>query len=488
MLERVKATWKKLRSARVEKTQQALGPQLLDLGNLLGLPAAAQRISARENLRDMNPLMHERMQQVCFFLAVTTPFGKRIIQIITDYVVGEGFSVAADDPDVQAVVDRFWNDPVNRMNENLESLFKELITFGELCIPVAVNPVDGFVRLGYIDPQEILEIEFGMLVTGGAAEVSIPVGVRLKAKPSEAEGRQLAIIRTDETFESKSMWQLVGDCFFIAINKAKTASRGISILFSLADWIDVFDQMVFDFADRVRFLNAFIWDYTLKGADKAAVSDYKNELLKAPPKQGGVQVHNEQVEIKATTPDLKGADMRDASNVVKRYGLGGAGLPAWMFADPEDANRATAQEMAGPTGKMFTNYQNIMKRVVGGIVDFVIDQAVAHGVLPEDVDRKYTVQVPDLSVKDIGASATALQAIANAAGVAEDRGWIRGETASRAFQSVLTQVGVESDPEEYDLAQKEKKDREAQQQDALDPQANLADALRKGKPATQVTQ
>jgi len=81
----------------------------------------------------------------------------------------------------------------------------------------------------------------------------------------------------------------------------------------LADWIDVFDQMVFDYADRLRFLNAFVWDYTIKGADPKMVEAFKAELLKSPPRQGGVQVHNDQITIAAATPDLKGADMSEAA-------------------------------------------------------------------------------------------------------------------------------------------------------------------------------
>jgi len=332
--ERIKMAWKQLRQARTAKTEQALDPQLLDLGSLLGLPASAQRLSSRENLRDLNPLMHERMQQVCFFLSVTTPFGKRIIRIMVDHVVGEGFKVLAEDPAVQEVADRFWKDTVNKMEENVDAFCEELLRFGELCIPVAVNPVDGMVRLGYIDPQEIAEIEFGRLTTANAYEISIAVAVRLKAVPGEGEGRRLEIIRTDEDPNSPTFGELKGDCFYFAINKAKSASRGISELFSLADWIDVFDQMVFDFADRIRFLNAFVWDYTFKGADPKTLAEFKKELLKSPPKQGGVQVHNEQVTIAAATPDLKGADMSEASRVVKQYGLGGAGMPSWFFADP----------------------------------------------------------------------------------------------------------------------------------------------------------
>ncbi len=473
------------------RAKEAIAPELFALTAGDSEDPRYRRITSPAVIRDLNPLMQLRMQQVCFYLSVTTPFGKRIVRVMVDYVVGEGFKAVAEDPDVQQLIDKFWTDPANKMDENVESLCQELLVFGELCIPVAVNPVDGFVKLGYIDPQEIEYVEFATMQTQLSEEITVPAAVRLRQRLGESEGRRLKIISRDDDPQSPTFGRLTGDCFYFAINKAKAASRGISELFSLADWIDVFDQMVFDFADRVRLLNSFVWHYVLKGGTEQQVEDLKKKVLKSPPRQGGLQVTNDQVDIEARTPDLKGADMSEAARVVKLYGMGGAGLPAWFFADPVDANRATAEEMAGPTGKMLTNKQNMMKRVVRAIIDFAIDQARQHGVLAEDADGSWTLQVPDLSVKDIASSATALQTITASVAQAEDRGWIRGVTAARAVHTLLTQVGVDVGQDEYDLAQQEKQDREAEQQNALNDQKNLADALKQAagqKPPTEMVQ
>jgi len=470
------------------RVKESVAPELFALLAGDGEDAKFRRITSPATLRDLNPVMHQRMQQVCFYLSVTTPFGKRIIRIMVDHIVGEGFKVLAGDPAVQEVAERFWDDSVNNMDENVDALCQEILTFGELCIPVAVNPVDGSVRLGYIDPQEIDSVEFALMQTATGQEITTPSAVLLRQRVGEAQGRRLEIIHVDEDPNSPTFGEQKGDCFYFAINKAKSASRGISELFALADWVDVFDQMVFDYADKVRLLNSFVWHYVLKGGDPQAVEAFKTKVVKSPPRQGGVQVTNEMVTIEPRTPDLKGADMSEAARVVKQYGLGGAGMPSWFFADPGDANRAVAQEMAGPTGKMLTNKQNVVKRVVTAIVDFAIGQARVHGVLGQAIDLTWKLQVPDISVQDTGLVATALQALANSLALAEDRGWVRGETSARAFQSVLTQVGVEVDQDEYDLAQQEKANKQAQDQNALDPQQNLADALKALPPATQVMQ
>lgn len=473
---------------KIASAKEAVAPELFSLLAGDGEDAKFRRITSPATMRDLNPIMHLRMQQVCFYLFMTTPFGKRIIRVIVDYIVGEGFKAVAEDPALQEVIDDFWQDPVNNIDEALDNYAVELLVFGELCLPVAVNPVDGSVRLGYVDPQEIESVEFALMQTAVSQEVTVPIAVRLRKRVGENEGRRLEIIHVDEDVNSATFGELKGDCFYFAINKVKAASRGISEIFSLADWIDVFDNLVFDFADRVRLLNSFVWHYVVKGADDTAVQKIRDKVTKSPPRQGGVEVTNDQISIEARTPDLKGADMSQAARVVKLYGMGGAGLPAWFFADPVDANRATAEEMAGPTGKMLTSRQNIFKRMVTTILDYVIEQARAHGVLSETTNLAWKLQVPDLRVKDIQTAATALQTVANASALAEDRGWIRAETAARGFHTVLTQIGLDIDPGEFDLAQQEKTDRDAMQTDAMNPQKNLADALKNLPPATQVTQ
>ena len=464
----------------VVKTKEAIAPSLFAMMSGDGEDPTYRRLTSPHTIRDLNPVMQTRMQEIAFYLRATTPFGKRIVEVISDYVVGEGFKPAAKDPRVQEVCDRFWNDEVNNVPRNLRDWCDELTTFGELCLPATVNPVDGFVRLGYVDPQMLNSVEYGT-ISNGAGNIEMttfPIAVRLRAATYEVDSRRMALIRTDEDSSSATFGQLTGECFYWPINKAKGASRGLSELFSLADWIDVFDQMVFDYADKVRFLNAFVWDYTIKGADDPTVKKFKKEITQNPPRQGGVQVHNDQVSIEAKTPSMQGADMEAAMRTVKLYGLGGVGLPAWFFADPVDSNRSTADEMTGPTGKKLTERQNHLKFVVLKILNFVVQQAIYCGVLPADVDTTVSLQVPDLMIKDLQKAASTLGSVVNALSIMEENGWITGETAARGSHVVLSQIGMEVESkDEYASAQAEKKMRDAANATLMPDQSSLSRAL-----------
>lgn len=459
---------------------EAVAPQLFTLTTGDGEDPGFRRITSLATLRDLNPLMHDRMLQVCYFLSVTTPFGKRIVEIITNYTVGKGVRVTAKDPKVQQVIDDFWKDEVNSMDENLSSWCNELTTFGELCIPVAVNPVSGKVRVGYIDPMNIDTIQFAEMATSdGTASINVPYAVRLRREVGEVLQKPMLLVRRVEDPSAQNYGRLDGECFYFALNKVKSASRGFSELFALADWIDLFDQMIFDFGDKVRFLNSFVWHYTVEGADSKKVEEYKDYLTKQPPKQGGVMVTNERIKIDAQTPDFKGQDMAAGASMVKLYGLGGAGLPPTFFGDGVDANRASAVEMNAPVVRKIQDRQNHLARCLTRVLDFVLDCAQRAGTLSPGADLSYAIEFPEIATQDLQRGSQVLNGVANALTVGQQEGWVTGLTAARAFHTVLAEIGVdiEDSQEEYEAAQQEKADRAARQQNQLFPQSRLNKAL-----------
>ena len=460
---------------------EAIAPQLFTLTTGDGEDPGFRRITSLATLRDLNPLMHDRMLQVCYFLAVTTPFGKRIVEILSDYTMGKGVRVAAKDPRVQQVIDDFWKDEVNDMDANLEAWCNEQTIFGELCIPVAVNPISGRVRLGYIDPMNIDTIQFAEMATAdGTASINVPFAVRLRRQVGEVLAKPMLIVKRQEDPVQENYGRLDGECFYWTLNKVKSASRGFSELFALADWVDLFDQMIFDFGDKVRFLNSFVWHYTLNGADGTKVEEYKNKLTKDPPRQGGVMVTNDQVKIEAQTPDFKGQDMADGASMVKKYGLGGAGIPPVLMGDGDDANRASALEMNAPFTKKIQKRQNLMARCITAVLNFVLDCAQRAGALPQNIDLSFTVQFPEIAVKDLEKGALTLSGGATALQVGQQEGWVTGATAAKAFHTLLAEIGldIEDSAEEYANAQQEKADRAARQQNQIFPQSVLAAALK----------
>lgn len=410
----------------------------------------SRRFGSALTSRDLNPALHARMQQVAYYLYLVNPLAHRIVEYTKNYVVGDGVSVKAEDPAAGRVVETFWQDSVNRMDFALPEFVKELAIFGEQCWLAAVNPLSGRVRLAYLDPAEIDAVEWGELAigadsTGAAGTVSVPVAILRRRAPGETEPRRFRIIRPDEDPESPTFGRLVGECFYFAINKARTASRGVSDLFAIGDYLDGYDKMLFGLIDRVGFSNAFIWDVLLKGATEENIQEWLKE--QRPPRPGSVRAHNEQVEWKTVSPSLQAQDFNEAARTIKNMNLAGAGFPEHWFAEGGNVNRASALEMGDPTLKTLVERQGFAAFMVRQVIEFVIDQAVAVGTLPETVNRKFHVQMPEMSVRDMGKAAQALSHVGTTVMELRRAQLIDTESAQELVASVALQLGVEMDLE-----------------------------------------
>ena len=432
------------------RAREAVSPGLLFGMDPQGFrPLGSHRgFGATLSPRDLTPPMHTRMQQVGYYLYLVNPLARRIVEYTKNYVVGDGVSVRAADPEAGRVIAEFWNDPVNRMDVMLPESVKELAIFGEQCWLAAVNPVSGRVRLGYLDPAEIEAVEWGELAVGGEAGesdlvVSAPVAVLRRARSGETQPRRYRIVRVDEDPESPTYGRRTGECFYFAINKARTASRGISDLFAIGDYLDGYDKMLFGLIDRVGFSNAFIWDVLMKGATEETIQEWlKNQR---PPRPGSVRVHNEQVEWKAVTPQLNSADFNEAARTIKNMNLAGAGFPEHWFADAGNVNRASALEMGEPTLMTLLERQGFVSFMIRDLIEFVLDQAVGAGALDERVDRKFYAEMPEMSMRDFSKAALAVSQVGSAVVELRRAGLIDRDAAQRLLAVATVQLGVEMD-------------------------------------------
>jgi len=401
------------------------------------------RFGAGFSPRDLSTPLHARMQQVAYYLYLVNPLAHRIVEYTKNYTVGDGVTLTAEDPAVGRVLDAFWHDWVNDMDRALPDYVRELGIFGEQCWLASVNPVNGQVRLGYLDPAEIEAVEWGQLqnAAGAAGVVSVPVAVVRRQSPEEAAPRRFPIIRRDEDPESASFGRLTGECFYFAVNKARAATRGVSDLFCLGDYLDGYDRMLFGLIDRIGFSNAFIWDVLLKGATEEKIQEWLKD--QRPPRPGSVRAHNEQVEWKAVAPDLKAADFNEAARTIKNMNLAGAGFPEHWFAEGGNVNRASALEMGDPTLKTLLERQGFVASMLRRLLEFVIDQAVAAGTLPEAVDRRFQVHMPELSLRDLGKAAQALSQVSAAVTQLRQEQILDDATARKLVAAVAIQLGVE---------------------------------------------
>jgi hypothetical protein len=402
-----------------------------------------RRLSASNSGRDLLPVAQDRMQQISFYLRATNPHARRIVETTKDYVVGEGLKIKCAEEAVQGVIDAFWRDPINNLRMRLHNYVADLGTFGELCLFAASNPINGRTRLGYVDVANIDSVEWGTLEGLPGIAVAQPISVVLRQQLGQP-AKKLSIVHRDEDPNSETFGRLIGDCFYWAINCAGASTRGISDLFALADWIDGYDQMLYAVMGQVDALSRFIWDVTIQGATPEQIDDFMRKSGAAP-KANSVRMHNEKVTWNAVAPSLNASDKAEAVRLIKLMILGGAGFPEHWFSDGSNANKATALAQGEPTLKMLTSRQQYVQGGIEQIAEFVIDRAVDTGVLPEQIDRSFEIECPDLDVRDTQKAATALQSAVQAMIQAQQVHAVDRETITRVIALLAQPMGLKID-------------------------------------------
>ena len=421
---------------------------------------------AKQHRRDLSPLQQDRMLEICWFQFEQNPLAKRLISLMTDLIIGDGWSVEASDSRIQEVIDLTWNHRINQLATNCRSFHTALALNGELILPVEGNPITGRPILGFVDPWQVKD------VIPDPKNVLIHDYVLLKPIPGQTEGQRLKIVREDPL-----TGRLEGEVFYFAINKLPNSSRGRSDLLPMADWLDLYDQLLFAEVERINLLTRFVWDYKIEGATPAEIKE-KLKLL-GDPKAGSVFGHNEKESLEARTPDLKAGDRSEAGRMLRAHIAGSYGFPTSYLGDV-DSNHATIQGQNDVLMKTPAARQREFAAFIDQIVRYSIDHSTAKNrALFRGADLGYRIRMPEIAAKDLARAGTVLSGVVTAMDTAMAGGFASKEIAVTVMVAMLKHLGVEADPNEIlEAAEKEAEERQAK---ADEMQASIAAGRSSGR-------
>ncbi len=390
--------------------------------------------------RDLTPITQDRMFEVAYYMWDASPMLKRMATIDKTFIFGEPFTVQSDDPEVQGVIDRFLKHRENKMALRFPRKCLWLSVLGEQLWPVDVNPVNGFIRMRYIDPAQIKEVYVN------PRNVEQVWMVELKGRMGRP-GEKYTIIREEADPRKKEFGRLVGNAFFMAINNPPNSPRGRSDYLTLFDWIDSMERYGFNYLERAEFLLNFIWDVLLKGMDEEEIRKWLRD--NQAPQPGAMRAHNEQVEWKAVAPDLKAADMTQGFEMAKSFIMGSAGRPASWYGEGGKAYQTEAELFGAVPYKDLDDRQREYTDLLNDVIQFVVDQAVIHGRLSEkQAEAGFSVNMPEISKKDFTKIMNGLPQITTALSIAVSERFITADEATKLFAYAATYLGYEIDAQE----------------------------------------
>lgn len=412
-----------------------------------------RRVSDSIYSRNLMPVQQARMFEIAYFMFDSSAMFKRLATMDRGFLFSAPITISSDSVDVKAIIDRFWNDPENNMALKYPEYAMWLSILGEQCWPVEVNPINGFVRLNYEPPDQIKDVWVNPLKTSQLMQVEM---MGLNGRP----GRKYAIIRKDYNVQSRTYDRLVGDCFFVSINKPPNAARGRSDFMTLVDWIDSLERYGYNYLERAELMLNFVWDITLKGMNAEQIREFLRD--NPPPEPGSQRAHNENVTWEAVSPDLKATDFKSGFDMGKAFIMGAAGRPESWFGSGGKQYQTEADQAGQAPVVDLEQRQELHKYMLTQILQFVVDQAVIHKALSEkEAAKGFCVTMPEVSKKDLAKFANVIPQLTTALALAVSNKFIQRDTAINMFAFVSGYMGYAVDAQaEIDAATKALADNE----------------------------
>ena len=421
-------------------------------------PGAGFTRISQEPERDLPALTRDREIELAYCLYKTNILAGRMLELKRDFVVGDGFQIKSQDQDVQAAINDFWSDPVNRLDESFQQHILELGLYGEQAYPVFITPNMGRVRLGYLDPARIDQ------VIADPENAAILVGIETKGVGGRRRRYPIILSAEERTVLSPAAQRLRlsftdNPCFLFSVNRVTNATRGSSDLLRKLDWLQAYEDWMFGRMEWFAQIGAFIWDVLLKGMNGDEIRKWLMD--NPPPKPNSVRAHNENVEWAAVAPDLKAVDVSTGARLFRNHILSDDGWPEHWFTSGSDVNRASAAEMGEPIVKSLTARQKVAMGMARAEIRYMLRSRVQAGSLARTVEiikgkdkimvapwEAFEISAPEIASRDLSRLGGVIVQVAQALMIAQQNEWIGHEDAAAVFSLVASMFGREVTPAE----------------------------------------
>jgi hypothetical protein len=350
----------------------------------------------------------------------TNPLARRIVELTTQYMVGNGLRVTAEDDLAQQVIDEFWQHPLNNLDLRLYEWADELTRSGELFLLLSTDQ-GGASYVRALPSERISEIS--------TAENDYTQELRFTIKPAEVGGRETCYPgaacdpgRADDGSYTPVM-------LHYAVNRPVGTVRGESDLAPLLRWLSRYSGWLEDRARLNRYRNTFLFVVKAAFASEAERLARQQALALNPPSPGSILVADTSEQWEVLNPQLHSSEAGEDGLSLKKMIAAGAGLPLHFLAEPESATRTTAEAAGGPTYRRFEQRQRFFCKLVEDLLRHVLRRHALAGALTGA--GGVTVSGGDLSARDNAALAVSASTMTAAMGDLRDRQVIDDEELLR---------------------------------------------------------
>lgn len=209
------------------------------------------------------------------------PLARRIVGLVTQYVVGGGIKYMCKHPATQEFLDKFWKHPLNKMDVRIYDLCDELSRSGNLFVLLSTD-LSGMSYIRCIPAADVEEI------IPKANDIEQPVRFVLKTNAAGGRDHYDAYDEADDEIGQDGGFMPV--LLHYTVNRPVGGQWGESDLAPILKWLSRYTAWLEDRARLNRFRNAFM--FVVKGnfnseAERAA---RQATLAANPPSPGSILV------------------------------------------------------------------------------------------------------------------------------------------------------------------------------------------------------
>lgn len=327
------------------------------------------------------------------FAAYTTnPVAKRIVSIITQFVLSKGVVATFEDPEAQKLWDSFTQynkigvvggKGNSRAGSRLRMWSDMLSVDGELFFDF--KDKGDMLKVDVLDSATILDV-----VTNPADINEVYYYHQQYATPYN----QYSMPGVPATHYILRQIP-AADVLHVKINVFENEKRGRSDLYTILGWLKRLKDLVNANVIRSYFHACYTWDYTIKG-NSTDVKNFATRNQAQVPVPGSSYVHNEGVTRTLVSPTgVAGSGVdHDLMGLINMLALG-SGISTAYLAASFAGSRAGALTETEPSAKMFYDRQTLWDETFHGFADRLFNWAESKGI--HITNRKCEFSFPQIN-------------------------------------------------------------------------------------------
>jgi len=380
---------------------------------------------------DRDQYSREELLQQCLDAWRFNPLARRIVEIISQHVVGAAFTVTCKDKPTANFIEEFWTHPFNRMDSRLIELCDELTRSGNLFILIS-SDAGGMSYIRLIPASLILEIK----TRSNDVEQELSFLVK---NPDGGEPKTYPAYNREDDHAATLQPCVV----HYAINRPAGGLWGESDLSPILKWLSRYSAFLDDRVRLNRYRNAFLYVVKSAYSSENTRKARQAQLALNPPTPGSILVTDESETWEILSPKLESADAERDGLSLKKMIASGVGIPLHFLAEPESSTRSTAEASGGPTYRKFQQRQTYFQFLVKDLLSIIISRA--NLASRRALTTEFEVHPGDLSGRDNVSLAMAGSNITSAFETLYNLGAVSKEEMVRVLYRF---IGEEGDPNE----------------------------------------